>query len=287
MSIFASEQPEQPQPKRYQCRHIFPSGHRCGSPALRHEPLCYWHHTTRRPIADLAERRARQSAKASFHLEIPDDRSAIQHSIGTVLQRIAANEIDSKRAGLLLYGLQIAAINLQRSEPAKASQPLPKLRRGPDGLLRYPEPDPESEPIEEITSDETYGTLAPETEIKPPAKRVGFAQPLIDELKRLEAEKAKAAAEKEAAKAAETPTILPTLQACRESVRSRTQKSQSEQSSPKTSKPSGVKSSNSVSSPSETLAGRMRIQHRGLPRPWKTFVPPCDSSAAAPATPSQ
>jgi len=29
------------------CHHIFPDGHRCGSPHLRHETLCYFHHPTR------------------------------------------------------------------------------------------------------------------------------------------------------------------------------------------------------------------------------------------------
>ncbi len=40
------------EPKRYQCRHIFTDGHRCGSPCLRHEDFCYYHHTTRRPVQD-------------------------------------------------------------------------------------------------------------------------------------------------------------------------------------------------------------------------------------------
>ena len=38
-------------PTRMQCRHILASGLRCGSPALKAENFCYYHHTTRRPIA--------------------------------------------------------------------------------------------------------------------------------------------------------------------------------------------------------------------------------------------
>ncbi len=38
-----------PEPKPYQCRHLFTDGHQCGSPALRGEELCYFHHTARRP----------------------------------------------------------------------------------------------------------------------------------------------------------------------------------------------------------------------------------------------
>ena len=58
-------------PKRFQCRHIFTDGHRCGSPTLlvethdatlpdrTHEDFCYYHHTTRRP-----HRRPDDSGKA-------------------------------------------------------------------------------------------------------------------------------------------------------------------------------------------------------------------------------
>jgi len=78
-------------PKRFQCRHIFTDGHRCGSACLHHEEFCYYHHTTRRPVANPKQRRSRRS---TFALPLPEDRSAIQASIGEVLRRIAANEID-------------------------------------------------------------------------------------------------------------------------------------------------------------------------------------------------
>ena len=104
--------------KQYQCRHIFTDGHRCGSPCLRGEDLCYYHHTTRKPVVDPQQRRGRRS---SFDLPLPEDRSAIQQSIGEVLRRIASNDIDSRRAGLLLYGLQIASTNLPRQASKQSS----------------------------------------------------------------------------------------------------------------------------------------------------------------------
>ena len=42
-------EPTQTTIKRFLCRHIHTSGSRCGSPALRGESFCYYHHTTRRP----------------------------------------------------------------------------------------------------------------------------------------------------------------------------------------------------------------------------------------------
>ena len=134
-------------PKRFQCRLIFTDGHRCGSACLRHEEFCYYHHTTRKPVANPRQRRSR---RATFDLPLsdPNDRSGIQASIGAVLQRIASNEIDPRRAGLLLYGLQIASLNLPK-----------------------PEREPAPETVEDITTDPELGTLAPRAEMDSPTQR--------------------------------------------------------------------------------------------------------------------
>jgi hypothetical protein len=129
--------------KRYQCRHIFTAGHRCGSPALRNEHFCYYHHTTRK-----AAPKVRPLAPFEFELPIPEDRAAIQQALGEVLHRIATNQIDPRRAGLLLYGLQIAACILPKPERPAKNQP------------RKPEP----QPVEEIIDHPELGLLAPETE---------------------------------------------------------------------------------------------------------------------------
>ena len=109
-------QPETQQTKdiRYICRHIFTDGHRCASPALRNQDFCYYHHTTRQPVAG-KEARTRKLRRNEFILPRPEDRTAVQLSIGEVLDRIATNRIDPKRAGLLLYGLQTASANLART----------------------------------------------------------------------------------------------------------------------------------------------------------------------------
>src|SRR5580704_5226783 len=131
---------------RYQCRHIFTDGRRCASPSLRHEHFCYFHHTTRKPITtETQENRRRTTARLNeFHIPLPEDRSAIQASIGIILQKIATNDLDPRRAGLLLYGLQIASLNL----PKQASR------------------DEEEELVHEFTTDPEYGPLAPQTEIQ-------------------------------------------------------------------------------------------------------------------------
>jgi hypothetical protein len=149
-------------PKRYQCRHIFTDGHRCGSPCLRGEDLCYYHHTTRKPAL---HPRARRSRRSTFEIPLPEDRSAIQHTIGQVLQRIAANDIDPRRAGLLLYGLQIASLNLPKPNPPSATS--------------KPEP---IETVEEITTDPELGTLAPPAEVGKAAQRKSTVTLLLEKM---------------------------------------------------------------------------------------------------------
>jgi len=172
-------------PKRYQCRHIFTDGHRCGSPCLRGEDLCYYHHTTRKPAPRPHTRRSRRS---TFELPLPDpnDRSAIQHSIGQVLQRIAANEIDPRRAGLLLYGLQIASLNLPKPPAHRNAKPEPV------------------ELVEEITTDPELGTLAPPAEVGQSTERKSRVALLIEQI--LEDDKRKQQIQPQ-------PATLPTLQA--------------------------------------------------------------------------
>jgi len=169
-------------PKRYQCRHIFTDGHRCGSPCLRGEDLCYYHHTTRKPAP---HPRARRSRHSSFEIPLPEDRSAVQHAIGQVLQRIAANEIDPRRAGLLLYGLQIASLNLPKPEKDTGSKPEP-------------------EPVEEITTHPELGTLAPPAEVEKAEQKKSSVQLMIEKI--LEGDKQQQPEPQQ-------PTTLPALHA--------------------------------------------------------------------------
>ena len=58
----------------------------------------------------------------------------IQLAIADVLQRIASNDIDPRRAGLLLYGLQIASLNLPK--PSATPQPFVPV----DDTVEDPQP---------------------------------------------------------------------------------------------------------------------------------------------------
>jgi hypothetical protein len=128
-------------PKPRQCRHLFTDGRQCGSPSLRHEHFCYYHHTTRVPAP--RPTRAHQIASGEFLLPMPENRAAIQHALGEVLRRVAAMQIEYKTASLLFYGLSIASANLPRPTSA-------------DVIVL-----PQTEPVQEIVIDEEDGLLAP------------------------------------------------------------------------------------------------------------------------------
>jgi hypothetical protein len=90
------------------CNHVKSNGRFCGSPALANDAYCYYHRSSR-------ERTKRQlrHARQSKPLQLPllEDRESIQIAIGDVLNAILADRIDTRKAGLLLYGLQTAASN--------------------------------------------------------------------------------------------------------------------------------------------------------------------------------
>jgi hypothetical protein len=88
------------------CHHVHPTGRRCGSPALRGERFCYFHHPTRRP-----PQRTKPHITA-FELPPLTDREDLQIAFSEILHRIAGNTLDAKRAGLLLQTLAMASANL-------------------------------------------------------------------------------------------------------------------------------------------------------------------------------
>ena len=111
------------QPNASVAARIRNDGRRCGSASLRHGDFCYYHHTT--PTA------AARKARLTLDLSIPEDRASIQLSIGLILlQRIASNDLDPRRAGLLLYGL--------------LRSPAPATSRPTRTCLRTPHPLPNS-----------------------------------------------------------------------------------------------------------------------------------------------
>jgi hypothetical protein len=169
-----SEPASEPQPPTRRCRHIFAAGRQCGSPCLRTEQFCYFHHTTRRPVSDPKTRRARTT---TYDLPVPEDRDSIRAAVAQVMHDVANNHIDPRRAGLILYSLQIALCALPKEQPVPTVQPhiaasISAAARPASRRHNHRNSQPVNhiiaEPIvEEAVLDDQFGLIAPETFLAP------------------------------------------------------------------------------------------------------------------------
>jgi len=101
------------------CQHIKVNGTQCGSPALRRNKFCFFHkrfQTERLSLhkSEVNQARARRRA-AIFDLPVLEDANSIQVSLMQIMRLLALGHLDPKTAGLLLYALQTASINLRRT----------------------------------------------------------------------------------------------------------------------------------------------------------------------------
>jgi hypothetical protein len=152
-----------------ECRHIFTSGKKCQSPALKNQgkdqDFCYFHQANRQ--RSNTSRRSGQPSTLVHHLPPLEDADAIQLAISDVVLALAANRIDPRRAQILIYGLQVASqTNRQRhaietAEEAKEracparSRIVSEAHVHQDGSLIGPSlqrPDPDEIPEKKVPS---------------------------------------------------------------------------------------------------------------------------------------
>ena len=96
------------------CHHVKTNGIRCGSPALREDIYCYFHRNWRTQ-PDCQPRRPDPNG-ILYNLPVLEDADGIQMALQLVLDSVLSNNMDLKRAGILLYGLQTAAANVRRTD---------------------------------------------------------------------------------------------------------------------------------------------------------------------------
>ncbi len=94
------------------CQHVKENGTLCRSAALRGRDYCYFHLRLRGRRMGMAQARARGER---WRVQLPalEDMHAVQAGLMQVLDALATDSIDERRAGLLLYGLQQAASNVR------------------------------------------------------------------------------------------------------------------------------------------------------------------------------
>ena len=158
-----------------------PSGHRT-RPSL--PPHLYRRPSVRQPLPPVravlllpphhppprSRPKIRLARVSTYHLPIPEDRDSIRVAIAQVMHDIANNYIDLRRAGLILYSLQIALCALPK-EPrmSQSAQSIdlhaaarPSKRRKPKAPGQPPTAPLETSVIEAVL-DQTHGLIAPET----------------------------------------------------------------------------------------------------------------------------
>jgi hypothetical protein len=95
------------------CQHIKMNGTQCGSPALRWRRLCFFHERIRRERAKIAKD---TTAQRRFDLPLLEDANSVQVALMKTIQMLGSGRMDHKTAGLMLYALQTASINLRNAE---------------------------------------------------------------------------------------------------------------------------------------------------------------------------
>lgn len=100
------------------CQHIKTNGTQCGSPALRNERFCYYHSQSRPERVKVCEKSAKPGGEILFPLL--EDAHSIQAMVRQVAMMLLRGAIDSKKAGIVLYALQIASSNLKLMDLEKA-----------------------------------------------------------------------------------------------------------------------------------------------------------------------
>jgi hypothetical protein len=93
------------------CTHIKTNGTQCGSPALRGRRFCFFHKNWQGQHIQL---NAQPAAPLRFTMPVLEDADSIQVALMQVMRLILAGQLEPKTAGLLLYALQTASLNLRQ-----------------------------------------------------------------------------------------------------------------------------------------------------------------------------
>jgi hypothetical protein len=145
-----------------ECRHIFPSGKKCQSPALTEKDFCYFHHNKRNQKTP--SRKSGEPSTLVHHLPQLEDVDTILTALSDVIQALGANRIDPRRAQILIYGLQVASQHSKRLSHHASIEPVREAYEDEDGTLVGPRLqaydtedvtlDDEEEEDEEITEED-------------------------------------------------------------------------------------------------------------------------------------
>jgi len=104
------------------CGHLKPDGLPCGSPALRGQSLCYFHHRDRQHLLKFARDR-RRAEVCDWKLPPLHTLADIQKALHRITNELWKGRLDLERAGPMLNATQQAALPFRRG-PKGQNAPL-------------------------------------------------------------------------------------------------------------------------------------------------------------------
>ncbi len=98
------------------CQHTKSNGIRCGSPALKDNLFCHYHHQCPTVVFDYHGGSFANYAESELSLPAFEDAHSIQSTVHKLVEFMLKHRIEDRKAALILYALQIASSNLKRLE---------------------------------------------------------------------------------------------------------------------------------------------------------------------------
>jgi hypothetical protein len=99
--------------KTRKCAHVKMTGRQCQAPALKRGRYCVFHSKTRQQARNIIKKYV---GAMEYEIPVLEDANSVQLTLMSVMQMLAKGSIEHKTAGLMLYALQTASINLRRPE---------------------------------------------------------------------------------------------------------------------------------------------------------------------------
>src|SRR4051794_13083481 len=96
------------------CSHIKTNGIICSSPALRGHQLCYFHHQAK--SRDELRYAVGFPFDPTIHVGSLEDPESVQLAINEIVHAVLDRRIDTARAKVCLYALQLAITNFKRMD---------------------------------------------------------------------------------------------------------------------------------------------------------------------------
>jgi hypothetical protein len=121
------------------CQHIKTNGTQCGSPALREGRFCYHHQECR---AERVTVKGADGKTSEILVPVFEDAHSLQTMVRQVVMLMLEDKIDDKKAGRVLYALQIVGANLkhmaaEKPRPAQVVVDPEKVAETPLGMTPW------------------------------------------------------------------------------------------------------------------------------------------------------